>query len=294
MKSIELEARNGQVPLAGTLWVPDTDPIALLVMHPGSGPSDRDNDAYFPPIRHALVAAGVAVASFDKRGVGGSGGSWAEAGIEEQAADLLAGLDASRAHVPNVPGGVFGHSQGGWVALEAATRGRPAFVVTSSGPAVRVGDQERYAARSSPSADVAATDALIALAEAGASYAELLAWLAEADHAAGVAHLVGTEPPSQVLWGLFVRLVSYDPLPALRGIGVPLLAVFGADDDVAPVGDSVAILRSTVTPSQLQVAVLPGGGHRLSPWGTDRFVPGYPDVVVEFVAAQRATGPASR
>jgi hypothetical protein len=41
-------------------------------MHPGSGPSDRDNDVLFPPIRDALLAAGIAVCSFDKRGAGES------------------------------------------------------------------------------------------------------------------------------------------------------------------------------------------------------------------------------
>lgn len=289
MRRTELEAHNGEIPLAGSLWTPEVDPIALVVMHPGSGPSDRDNDVFFPPIRHALGAAGIAVASFDKRGVGGSGGSWVEAGIEEQAEDLLAGLAAAGAHVPDVPAGVFGHSQGGWVALEAARRGRPMFVVTSSGPAVTVGDQERHSAKSSPSADLDVTDAFLTLAEAGASYADMLAWLAEADHAAGIAHLAGTEPPSEMLWGLLVRLTGYDPSTALQAIDVPLLAVFGADDDVIPVDDSVAILRSTVAPVLLQVAVLPGGGHRLCPRETDGYVPGYPDVVVEFVAAQRST-----
>ena len=65
-------------------------------MHPGSGPSDRDNDVFFPPIREHLLDAGVAVCSFDKRGVGGSTGRWEEAGIVEQADDLLACLHELR------------------------------------------------------------------------------------------------------------------------------------------------------------------------------------------------------
>lgn len=61
-------------------------------MHPGSGPSDRENDVFFPPIREHLLRAGIAVCSFDKRGVGASAGSWLDAGIAEQADDLLAEL----------------------------------------------------------------------------------------------------------------------------------------------------------------------------------------------------------
>lgn len=67
--------------LAGTLWLPESSRVAATVlMHPGSGPSDRDNDVFFPPIRKHLLHAGFAVCSFDKRGVGGSTGRWQEAG----------------------------------------------------------------------------------------------------------------------------------------------------------------------------------------------------------------------
>ena len=116
--------------MAGTLWLPEGNADATLLMHPGSGPSDRDNDVYFPPIRESLLDAGIAVCSFDKRGVGGSSGRWQDAGIIEQADDLSACLKVllGDAAVPK-PVGLFGHSQGGWVVLEAAarpsTRARP-------------------------------------------------------------------------------------------------------------------------------------------------------------------------
>jgi pimeloyl-ACP methyl ester carboxylesterase len=43
------------------------------------------------------------------------------------------------------PVGLFGHSQGGWVLVEAAGRSpEAAFVVTSSGPGVTPAEQERY------------------------------------------------------------------------------------------------------------------------------------------------------
>jgi pimeloyl-ACP methyl ester carboxylesterase len=116
-------------------------------MHPGSGASDRDNDVYFPRIREHLLDARIAVCSFDKRGVGGSTGRWQDAGIIEQAHDLLACVKALLLD-PAVPKpiGLFGHSQGGWVVVEPAGR-RPevAFVVANSGPGVTPVAQERYA-----------------------------------------------------------------------------------------------------------------------------------------------------
>src|SRR5438552_19046823 len=112
----ELTVRSGDASLQGSLWLPSDTAAATVLMHPGSGPSDRDNDVFFPPIREHLLSAGIAVCSFDKRGVGGSSGRWQDAGIADQAADLLAGLAEFRAcGRADLPIGLFGHSQGGWV-----------------------------------------------------------------------------------------------------------------------------------------------------------------------------------
>lgn len=146
----DLTVRKGDVSLAGSLWLPAGDVVATLLMHPGSGPSDRDNDVCFPPIHTHLLEAGIAVASFDKRGVGGSTGKWEEASIVVQADDALACVDtlAGESNL-GTPVGLFGHSQGGWVVLDAAARGSDvAFVISNSGPGVTPGEQERWAARS--------------------------------------------------------------------------------------------------------------------------------------------------
>jgi hypothetical protein len=61
---------SGGAVLAGPLAVPGQDAASAgVVMVGGSGPSDRNNDTYFPPVRRHLVQAGIAVLSYDKRGV---------------------------------------------------------------------------------------------------------------------------------------------------------------------------------------------------------------------------------
>ncbi|QTR03017.1 hypothetical protein J7S33_29180, partial [Saccharothrix algeriensis] len=68
------------VVLAGSLALPERGaPVPGVVMVGGSGPSDRDNDTHFPAIRRHLAGAGIAVLSYDKRGVGGSSGDWLDA-----------------------------------------------------------------------------------------------------------------------------------------------------------------------------------------------------------------------
>jgi pimeloyl-ACP methyl ester carboxylesterase len=293
----DLIVRNGGVSLAGTLWLPAAgSPAAIVLMHPGSGPSDRDNDVYFPPIREHLLASGFGVCSFDKRGVGGSTGRWEEAAIVEQADDALAAVEALLADEDlDTPVGLFGHSQGGWVVIEAAGHGAPvAFVVTNSGPGVTPGEQERYAARAH-------------LARAGATPDEIREGMQRLDlvlalmrdrvplddvrsrfEAAGIAE-VGYDlplvPDDPAIWNLAAALIHYDPRPALERIRVPVLALFGADDPIVPVAESVAVYREAVRPDLLTIAVFPGGDHRSLTGDPPRLVDGYLETLVSFLSA---------
>jgi pimeloyl-ACP methyl ester carboxylesterase len=237
-------------------------------MVPGSGPSDRNNDVYFPAIRAGLLDRDIAVASFDKRGVGESTGDWRDTGPAEQAADVAAQLACLR-ETPGVdPGrlGLFGHSQGGWVVLEvAAADSSVAFVVTNSGPGVSMARQERFAteahmtAAGAPAEAVAGAlatqDALMALVRGGADFETVRAAAGDDDHGPGDAAELD----------LVRRWLDHDPRPALERLACPLLAIFGEKDLVTPVEESVAIVRAARAgrPGHLDVATLPGGDHRL-------------------------------
>ena len=238
-------------------------------MYPGSGPSDRHNDVYFPPIRTMLQDAGCAVASFDKRGVGGSSGSLGDASVERQADDLLACVSALGRHLrPGLPVGAFGHSQGGWVVYEAAARRQGLeFVVANSGPGVSVIEQERFASSATFREDDQRADAhraldvLHELATTGSPFAEVTRRL-ESEVSELVRERFGWLIASEEVWRLTASLLRYDPAPALGSIDVPVLAMFGRDDVVVPVQASVERLRRLVAPDLLRVAVLPGD-HRL-------------------------------
>jgi pimeloyl-ACP methyl ester carboxylesterase len=285
---LELEADSGGVRLAGSLWRPAGDAVAGLLMHPGSGPSDRNNDVFFGPIREHLLDAGIAVCSFDKRGVGGSGGSWLEAGIEEQADDLLAALDVFAAECPGLPIGLFGHSQGGWVVVEAAGRDAPvAFVVASSGGAVSPARQERYSLtrkleQGRETEALAAYDAVVAVNRESPNLRQGVERLEKANvpyrELPGLEFLFGDE----AMWSLCAKIFAYDPAEALSRIEVPLLGVFGAADRVTPPEESVAALRDAVRPDLLQIEVFPEGDHRLYHGDPPRFVDGYLDRIASF------------
>jgi len=282
MQERELEAMSGAVALAGSLHLPDAAARGCVLMHPGSGPSNRWNDGYFDQIRDHLVEHGVAVAAFDKRGVGGSTGRWEDAGIVAQADDALAALDVVR-RVPElggVPIGLFGHSQGGWVVIEAASRETVSFVICNSGPGVTPAQQERFALISSlpagddPAPHLAKFDRGLALARAGAPFHAVMMYADDLDPYV---------PEDEASWEFWVGMLDHDPRPALEQLRVPVLAVFGVDDRIVPVLQSVEVFAHAVDEGLLTLAVIPGANHRLQRGDPPRLAEGYLDVLTDFL-----------
>jgi hypothetical protein len=295
----------GVVELAGVLAVPAgagadrTVPGVVLVS--GSGPSDRDNGGYFVPIRRAMVDAGVAVLSYDKRGVGLSTGSYLESSMDDLAADA----EAAAAMLRTEPGvdarrvGLFGHSEGGWVVLRAAARhGEPPFVITNAGPGMSPAVQDRYAVQTllrlgelgAAQADecLAVYDRIVELGRAGGSAGELAELLALPAGGPLVEYLGDADPAE---WEFTKRTQDHDPWFDLLGLRCPLLAVFGGADPLVPVTDSVRILsaaachparrdRATVT-----VSVFPGADHRVQHDAGGRFAEGYLATVTRWIHA---------
>jgi pimeloyl-ACP methyl ester carboxylesterase len=121
--------------LAGTLSQPSGTPPAesrgrfpAVVLVGGSGPTDRDSNVAGIPIFGLLASpiadAGHYVLRYDKRGIGQSGGRGEAATIEDYAEDVRAAVQFLRKRKDVDPDRIvlFGHSEGGLVALLAASR----------------------------------------------------------------------------------------------------------------------------------------------------------------------------
>jgi dienelactone hydrolase len=139
------------ITLSGTIFKPKYPQAALVLVH-GSGQEKR-----MTKMATLLAENGIAVLTYDKRGVGESGGIYAgpEVGtnnIDSANLNLLA-LDASAAchtlsaHLPGriYPIGLMGFSQAGWIIpLAAANNQNIKFMVIFSGPVVSTLEQLRF------------------------------------------------------------------------------------------------------------------------------------------------------
>lgn len=283
VKADEVQFGTGDLRLSGTVWVPDQGvPTPGVVLVGGSGPADRRNGGYFDALRDHLVAAGVTVLSFDKRGVGASTGAWAPADVGDLAADVATAVEALRAHpvVDRHTVGLFGHSEGGWVALRASAQGaEPHYLVLNSCPAVSFLEAEVHALTAAGVAPDRARALFRRLREAVRADADL----------ATAARVIADEPDPalpEVLERTGFRLtdksysqlrawIDYAPDADLDSLRTPTLAIYGTQDTLTPVQASVDRLAQLAPTVRSQVFV--GADHRLCI--DDTLAPGYLNAV---------------
>jgi pimeloyl-ACP methyl ester carboxylesterase len=297
---------NAAVMLSGSVAVPDHGGRSPgVVMVGGSGPSDRDNDTHFPPIRRHLVEAGITVLSYDKRGVGGSSGDWHDATIDDLAGDAVAALDFLRAQPGVLPDatGLFGHSEGGWVVLRAAARHEVPWVVINGCPGMTPAVQDRYALANILRQTTGATPDDIDAALA--AYARLVEAGRRDTNLAEAARLFRSAPLPPVfdevfdtfwagmddrLWGFTKRKQGHDPIPDVLRLRCPLLAIFGGADELVPIADSIGLFGTAAChpdrhpQATLTIEVFPHANHRIQ-IGTD-LAPGYLESVGRWVTGR--------
>ncbi|WP_175870726.1 alpha/beta fold hydrolase [Burkholderia sp. BCC0397] len=130
MMQTEIETPGPAGPLKGTLLSPAADDVPVVLIVPGSGPTDRNgNNPYgiqastYRLLAEGLLDQGIASVRIDKRGLYGSASAIADADdvtIDDYAADVRAWVTAIRTRTGARRVWVLGHSEGGWVALSAA------------------------------------------------------------------------------------------------------------------------------------------------------------------------------
>jgi pimeloyl-ACP methyl ester carboxylesterase len=250
----EVSFTNGSVTLSGTLVLPPTKgPHPAVVIVYGSGSWVRIKSDIFA---NFFALNGVAALIYDKRGCGSSTGNWGNSGFDDLAGDALAGLELLRNRSDINPHqiGLWGMSQGGWIiSLAASHSADVAFIINVSGPGITPEAQGAYCvehwmeAEGYSRADCDEARSLYLLAarcqRTGNGWDEVEAerkadqnrsWYIACPYLNNDAH------GANKFWQL---IGDYDPIPALRKVHCPVLAIFGESDPFVAACESADIWK---------------------------------------------------
>jgi dienelactone hydrolase len=272
-REVRIPAAGAQ--LAGTLLLPAGEgPFPAVVTLGGSNWTDR---ASVRAESEVLLAQGVAVLIFDKRGHGDSSGERV-VDFSTLASDAASAASMLR-HQPEIRQdavGVFGRSRGGWYApIAAATPGAVDFVVLFVASGRSPAEQEMYRRMERMQAHGAAHAELLK----ARTYLELMyAWvgtgkgwepyedalwgLTDAEFAV----LGGSDEPGPESWGWDRLNAHFDPFPYWEQVEVPVLAIFGSEDRVVDTSVSLPRIAAALARAgndDVELVSVPDAGHSL-------------------------------
>lgn len=290
----EVSWTNGAVTLSGTLIKPRNagGPVPAVVMIHGSGGQNR---TYFSSLPYLLAHHGIAALVYDKRGVGKSTGNRHKATFYDLADDATTGAKmlAARGDIDPRRIGVFGHSQGGWLAPLAAHRWPGfRFAVSAAGPAVTVDEEileeRRVMLREGKASAEDARKAMHALQLyfdvrlRRATWAELARAIEEAKGTTYDRYIFHPKSEAEVL----ADFEDYDPAPVLSSLRVPLLAMYAENDPaVTPAINVPRMTRYLALAGNRRstVKVFDDADHDFT-IGRQRYADGYLQFIVSWIA----------
>lgn len=236
---------------------------AVALLHPADDPSRRQ--FLFEHLAMVLPAHEIAVFRYERR-------TWRpgrDVPYELQAEDLGYGLQALAAEVGPVPTGLWGFSQGAWVAvLSAATRADIAFLVLVGCSAVSPARQMRYGTAEQLRRAGFGPECAAELGELRGAYESYQRRRVTREQAQEVVDSFAGRPWFELSWVPRVLPeapdwddMDLDPAPHISRIRCPVLVFYGADEWV-PVQESIRIWRATFADTtRLTVHELAGTGH---------------------------------
>lgn len=311
LKTIDTVFSSKNVNLAGQLILAKgaNEQTPLVVYAHGSESLGWIGSAIEP---YQLLARGISVFVFDKRGTGKSEGKY------NQNIPLLA-HDVANAvsHAQKLAAGQFGKlgivglSQGGWVAPLASIEAKVDFVVVGYGLATTIAEEDadqvtlqlRHAGFNGQAIEVGKKITAITARMAKSSYVDgtdELTVLKKAYQSepwfkfirggyTGV--LIDTDPNTLLTRGIPMYDAldidwSHDPMQVLRSVNVPQLWLLAEEDTEAPIERTLSRLMQLKREGvKISIGILPNSNHGM--WLTsddNQIAPGYFDTIVQFVS----------
>lgn len=256
-----IQAPGPSGPLAGTMLSPTFPAAPVVLIVPGSGPTDRDGNgpiglraSTYRLLAEGLAARGIGTVRIDKRGMFGSRAAVADPNavtVGDYATDIHSWASVIRQRTRASCVWVLGHSEGGLVALVAAqdmadlcglvlvsTAGRPFGVVL------------REQLRSNPANAPILEQALSAIARLEAGQRVDVSGMHPA--------LLSLFQPT--VQGFLINEFSFDPAKLIATCRQPILIVQGERDIQVGVGDAKQLAHANPA---AKLALLPDTNHVL-------------------------------
>ncbi|MEA3062030.1 MAG: uncharacterized protein QOJ94_1811 [Sphingomonadales bacterium] len=265
--SREVEAPGPQGPLKGTMLSASSSRAPVLLIIPGSGPTDRDGNnplgvkaSPYRLLAEALAADGVSTVRIDKRGMFGSRAAIADANqvtIADYAGDIHAWVKALRAETGARCVWVAGHSEGGLVALASARQPEGICGLVLISAAGRPLDQIiREQLQANPANAPLLPEAFAALDKLKAGQR---------------VDTTGMNPALMPLFapqvqGFLTEMMTYDPAALVAAFRGPVLIVQGDKDLQIGEGDA---RRLAAADAKAKLVILPGVNHVLKAVASD-------------------------
>ncbi len=286
-KKEEIEFYNENIKLSATIFIPNKKGKhpAIAVTHGSS--KDSKLHTGFISLATLLVNEGFVVLIFDKRGVGSSTGEYVETpDMAVPAGDLISAVNflKERKEVDKSKIGVYGHSQGGWVApLSAANSKDISFVIVACGGGVSIREQVLYSMRTElkdKSFKEATIDSMITFSRhlytylgTGTGYTATNDIYNEAVKKSWFSFFKAmrfTEqlpPPSMLKESVFnfFKAITYDPEATIGLLEVPTFVMLAGKDEIVPLAESKQRWEDAFyagkNKNNLTLTVLPNENH---------------------------------
>jgi uncharacterized protein len=292
---LRIEREDGVV-LAASLTLPERRSAPALVALHGAQPGLRD-DPLFHHLHAVLPPAGWAVVTFDRRGEGASTGEPSAGRFDLLADDANAILETVAALEEIDRVGLWGISQGGWVAPLASVRfGRAAFLVLLSSCGVTPAEQMRYSTAERMRRAGYGEEAVqqmttlrftleeLARGRGSRAEAERLLAAARSEPWWELEYLPDRLPENFEDARAWRDEMEFEPEPVFAQVRVPTLLFYGEDDEWIPIDASIEAWRRA-RGDEVEIVRLPGTGHDAT-LASGAISPLYTETLVEWLRLQ--------
>lgn len=250
--------------------------LPVIVFVHGSGPEDYSSSDNYRYLWEEFTKAGFACYSWNRPGVGQSGGKWYELSMEDRANEVISAVTKLKTLdvADSSEIGYWGISQAGWVIPLVSEKIRPAFVITVSSPVTTAFRQELYRVKSEMKADgftgtdirkaVAYNRKLKEMISAGEPYEHFAALQKEITGAKWADNVIGGD---EIVYTYLSTVLKKDSPPHLQGLNCPVLAIWGENDLMVPPRKSAAAYRKAmkrIGNTRALIRIIPDADHTLT------------------------------